>query len=58
VVLYYFEDRSVTEAAGMLGLPEGTVKTHLHRARAALLADLQRQGLGGVSHWLHQGGRQ
>jgi RNA polymerase sigma-70 factor (ECF subfamily) len=36
ITLYYFEERAVGEVAEMLGLPEGTVKTHLHRARAAL----------------------
>jgi len=36
VILYYYEDRSVDEVAGALGIPEGTVKTHLHRARALL----------------------
>lgn len=36
VTLFYFEDRSVDEVARVLGLPAGTVKTHLHRARAAL----------------------
>jgi RNA polymerase sigma-70 factor (ECF subfamily) len=38
VMLYYYEDRSVDEVARMLGLPEGTVKTHLHRARGILRA--------------------
>jgi RNA polymerase sigma-70 factor (ECF subfamily) len=38
VMLYYYEDRSVDEVAVMLGLPEGTVKTHLHRARGILRA--------------------
>ena len=38
VVLYYYEDRSVEEVARTLGLPLGTVKTHLHRARALLRA--------------------
>src|SRR5882762_6298305 len=38
VVLYYYEDRSVEEVARTLGLPPGTVKTHLHRARALLRA--------------------
>jgi RNA polymerase sigma-70 factor (ECF subfamily) len=38
VMLYYYEDRSVDEAASALGLPQGTVKTHLHRARALLRA--------------------
>ncbi len=36
VTLFYYEDRSVADVALSLGLPEGTVKTHLHRARAAL----------------------
>jgi RNA polymerase sigma-70 factor, ECF subfamily len=36
VTLYYYEDLSVDEVARALELPEGTVKTHLHRARAAL----------------------
>lgn len=36
VVLFYFEDRSVAQAAMVMGCPENTFKTHLHRARAAL----------------------
>ena len=36
ITLFYFEDRSVAEVAAMMGLPEGTVKSHLHRARRAL----------------------
>jgi RNA polymerase sigma-70 factor, ECF subfamily len=36
VTLYYMQDRSVSDVAGMLDLPEGTVKSHLHRARRAL----------------------
>lgn len=36
VTLYYYEDRSVSDVAAALGIPEGTVKTHLFRARAAL----------------------
>ena len=38
VTLYYWEDRSVEDVAGLLGLPENTVKTHLSRARALLRA--------------------
>jgi RNA polymerase sigma-70 factor (ECF subfamily) len=30
------EQRCVAEVARMLGLPEGTVKSHLHRARREL----------------------
>lgn len=36
VTLYYYEDRSVSDVAAALGIPEGTVKTHLFRSRAAL----------------------
>lgn len=36
IVLFYFEERSITEVARILDLPEGTVKSHLHRARRAL----------------------
>jgi RNA polymerase sigma-70 factor (ECF subfamily) len=36
VLLYYYEDRSVEEVSRILEMPEGSVKTHLHRARAAL----------------------
>ena len=38
VVLHYVLDLSVADVAGGLGLSEGTVKTCLHRARAALAA--------------------
>ena len=36
VSLFYLQDRSVSEVAAMLDLPENTVKSHLHRARRAL----------------------
>lgn len=41
LTLFYLQDRSVEEVANLLGLPEGTVKSHLHRARRTL-ADLMR----------------
>lgn len=50
--LYYFEELAVAEVAAMLGLPEGTVKTHLHRARAALLQKLEQRGLAHAELWL------
>jgi RNA polymerase sigma-70 factor (ECF subfamily) len=50
--LYYFEDRSVDEVAAMLSLPQGTVKTHLHRARRALHSALETQGLADPVLWL------
>ena len=33
VVLYHHKDNSVHEISGLLGIPAGTVKSHLHRAR-------------------------
>ncbi|HET9251502.1 MAG TPA: RNA polymerase sigma factor [Candidatus Eisenbacteria bacterium] len=49
--LHYYEDRSVSEIAALLEMPEGTVKTHMSRARAALRqawAREARTGLEGV----------
>jgi RNA polymerase sigma-70 factor (ECF subfamily) len=36
VILHYYEDRTVAEAAAVLGVSDGTVKTALHRARGRL----------------------
>jgi RNA polymerase sigma-70 factor (ECF subfamily) len=36
ITMFYFEDRNVAEVAKLMDLPEGTVKSHLHRARRAL----------------------
>jgi RNA polymerase sigma-70 factor (ECF subfamily) len=55
LVLYYFEERSVDEVACMLGCPEGTVKTHLFRARAALAERLRGLGLHDPRAWLEEG---
>ena len=44
VVLHYVDDRSVADIALVLGTSEGTVKTHLHRAREALAARLGDEG--------------
>lgn len=38
VTLFYLEERRVEDVAAALGMPGNTVKTHLHRARAALRA--------------------
>jgi RNA polymerase sigma-70 factor, ECF subfamily len=43
VSLFYFEERPVAEIARILRLPEGTVKTHLSRARAALRREWLRR---------------
>ncbi len=40
VALHYLMDLSIADIAGCLGSAEGTVKTHLHRGRAALRAAL------------------
>jgi len=44
ITLFYYQDRSVREVSVALGLPEGTVKTHLHRARAVLRRRLEAAG--------------
>ena len=36
ITLFYLEDESIQDVAQILGIPEGTVKSHLHRARRAL----------------------
>ena len=40
LVAYYLGEMSVAEIAGTLGIPEGTVKTRLHRGRQALRKEL------------------
>jgi RNA polymerase sigma-70 factor (ECF subfamily) len=40
VVLHYLDDLPVSEVAAVLGCSEGTVKTHLHRARRSLATTL------------------
>ena len=52
LTLFYYEERSVSEVAGMLGMPEGTVKTNLSRGRAALAEQLRRRGPSDPGHWL------
>lgn len=52
LTLFYFEDRSVGEVARQLGTPEGTVKTTLFRARAALTELLRQRGLHDPREWL------
>ena len=38
----------------MLDLPEGTVKTNLHRARAMLLERVRAMGFGDAEFWLEK----
>jgi RNA polymerase sigma-70 factor (ECF subfamily) len=42
VVLYYFSGMDVARAARSLGVPTGTVKARLHRARSLLKDRLSR----------------
>lgn len=46
VVMRYLEDLSYEDIADIVGLPLGTVKSHLHRARAALGRLLTEAGWG------------
>jgi RNA polymerase sigma-70 factor (ECF subfamily) len=45
--LMYLEDRPVTEVAGLMGVPEGTVKSRAHRVRKLMRAVLQPARDGG-----------
>lgn len=44
LALRHFQELSYQEVADALGIPLGTVKTHLHRARAALRARIAARG--------------
>lgn len=52
VTLYYYEDRSVTQVAELLAVPQGTVKTHLCRARAILFERIKEMGLSDRTLWV------
>jgi RNA polymerase sigma-70 factor (ECF subfamily) len=41
--LFYMQEKSYDEVASMLGLPVGTVKTYLFRARKSLAEELARE---------------
>jgi RNA polymerase sigma-70 factor (ECF subfamily) len=43
VALFYMQEKSYDEVARMLGLPLGTVKTYLFRARQSLAEELARE---------------
>lgn len=47
LVLRYYADLDYKEIAEALGLPEGTVKTRLHRAKAQLKRILEQKGVTG-----------
>ncbi len=44
IALFYLEERSYKEVAETLGIPMGTLKTHLHRGRAMLREVLKERG--------------
>lgn len=41
ITLFYLEEKSYKEVADILGIPMGTLKTHLHRARSLLRGMLE-----------------
>jgi RNA polymerase sigma-70 factor, ECF subfamily len=45
VNLVYYQHKSIQEVAGILGIPEGTVKTRMFHARKKLSDLLRRQGI-------------
>lgn len=46
VTLYYMEDLGIDKIAGILGCPQGTVKSHLARGREKLSEYLKQNGYG------------
>jgi RNA polymerase sigma-70 factor, ECF subfamily len=54
LTLYYYQEKSVAEVAVMLGQPEGTIKTNLHRARGLLSERVRALGLGDPKLWLEE----
>lgn len=49
IVLYEVEERSASEVAELLGLPEGTVRSRIRKARQALTQSLRRYGVDSTS---------
>jgi RNA polymerase sigma-70 factor (ECF subfamily) len=46
LTLFFLEDLSLEEIAGLLEIPIGTVKSRLHHAKRALKAILEREEQG------------
>ncbi|MGE8206799.1 sigma-70 family RNA polymerase sigma factor [Heyndrickxia sp. NPDC080065] len=51
ILLYYYHDLSIHQIAWQMEVPEGTVKTYLHRARKALKKILE----GSDFSWINSG---
>jgi RNA polymerase sigma-70 factor, ECF subfamily len=49
LVLCDLEDRTDVEAARLIGVPMGTVKSRLHAARYRLKVEIRRRGLGDLA---------
>jgi len=45
LTLYHLDELPIAEIAGITGLAEGTIKSHLFRARASLRDSLRRRGV-------------
>jgi RNA polymerase sigma-70 factor (ECF subfamily) len=56
LLLRFAQEMSYDEIAEVLGLPLGTVKIHIFRARAELLREMRAQGLDPVGPALKPGG--
>jgi len=48
VSLFYMEEKSYEEVSRLLGIPMGTVKTHLHRARKELALRWRKENTNAV----------
>ena len=49
VLLYYYQQLSIKEIAGLLEVKEGTVKSRLHTARKTIKKWLEREGYDGMT---------
>jgi RNA polymerase sigma-70 factor (ECF subfamily) len=56
LVLCDLEERTEAEVAELLGVPKGTIKSRLHRARAKLRVEAERAGVVPSTLWVLDGG--
>ena len=45
MILFYQQDWPIAQIADYLDMPEGTVKSHLHRGRAKMRKELSVEGV-------------